>query len=213
VEHSAPSATSSKRSRSTSARTTRTRDHSNGSRAQTSSEGKRVSMHFRDRRLEPLCHRSKMYRIVLACEGVPADVGDCRTAGLRKFSGGKAVVNRHRLPCLLWHAGNAPQGERALTGGGALSRTNISTSCPLVAVKITENSSKGDTGTIPLRYRLAVSSRFLHCVSSNDTNSSGLWKETVTRKDKLKSTTVRFTDPDLEIIAGLEDKLGHWDSV
>ena len=25
--------------------------------------------------LEPLCHRSKMYRIVLACDGVPADVG------------------------------------------------------------------------------------------------------------------------------------------
>ena len=48
----------------------------------------------------------------------------------------------------------------------------------------------------------------LHCVSSNDTNSSGLWKETVTRKDKLKSTTVRFTASDLEIIACLEDKLG-----
>jgi hypothetical protein len=28
------------------------------------------------------------------------------------------------------------------------------------------------------------------------------------RKDKLKSTTVRFTDSDLEIIACLEDKLG-----
>jgi hypothetical protein len=25
--------------------------------------------------LEPLCHRSKMYRIVLACEGEAADVG------------------------------------------------------------------------------------------------------------------------------------------
>ena len=30
----------------------------------------------------------------------------------------------------------------------------------------------------------------------------------MTRKDKLKSTTVRFTDSDLEIIACLEDKLG-----
>jgi hypothetical protein len=30
----------------------------------------------------------------------------------------------------------------------------------------------------------------------------------MTRKDKLKSTTVRFTDSDLEVIACLEDKLG-----
>ena len=30
----------------------------------------------------------------------------------------------------------------------------------------------------------------------------------MTIKDKLKSTTVRFTDSDLEIIACLEDKLG-----
>jgi hypothetical protein len=30
----------------------------------------------------------------------------------------------------------------------------------------------------------------------------------VTKKDKLKSTTVRFTESDLKIIACLEDKLG-----
>lgn len=30
----------------------------------------------------------------------------------------------------------------------------------------------------------------------------------MTRNDKLKSTTVRFTDSDLEIITCLEDKLG-----
>ena len=62
-------------------------------------------MSRRQSTVEPLCNRSKMYRIVLACEGEPAVWGDCRKAGLCKFSGGKAVVNRHGLPCLLWRAG------------------------------------------------------------------------------------------------------------
>jgi hypothetical protein len=78
------------------------------------------------------------------------------------------------MPCLLGTRANAPHGERALTGGGALSRTNISTSRPLVAMKISENSSKRDIGAIPVRYRLAVSFRFLHCSSATTQNSSGL---------------------------------------
>jgi hypothetical protein len=41
-------------------------------------------------------------------------------------------------------------------------------------VKITENSSKGAIETIPDRYRLAVSSRFLHCSPATTPNSSGL---------------------------------------
>jgi hypothetical protein len=72
---------------------------------------------------------------------------------------GKKVVNR--IPS--W-------GVCSQAGEGRSRGTmNISTSCPLVAVKI---------------------------------------KETGMKNDKLKSTTVRFTESDLHIIACLQDKLG-----
>ena len=94
-------------------------------------------------------------------------------------------------------------------GEGALSRgtDNISTSCPSDAVKISGNSSKGDTETIPQRYRTAVSS-ILHCSSATTRNLWGCRKKQLMRNDKLKSTTVRFTESDLQIIACLQDKLG-----
>ena len=42
----------------------------------------------------------------------------------------------------------------------------------------------------------------------NDGKSSLMQKLTVMKNDKLKSTTVRFTDSDLHLIDSLQEKLG-----
>ena len=119
----------------------------------------------------PLCHRPKIYRMVLACEGPPPDAGAVGMTGLRKFCGGKAALSRQGAVLPPEHRANAPDGECALSGGGALSRgsTNISTSCSLLPVTISENSSKGDTAAIPISCLMQIPSLLV----GNDTESLG----------------------------------------
>jgi hypothetical protein len=68
---------------------------------------------------------------------------------------------------------------------------------------LTEYSSQRDTYKISFRY-LPSSSLLL----SNDGHPSLMQKSTVMKNEKLKSTTVRFTDSDLRLIDCLQEKLG-----
>ena len=61
--------------------------------------------------------------------------------------------------------------------------------------------------SIPRRYRTAVSSLPL-LLFGNDMPIVRLQQLTVMKNEKLKSTTVRFTDSDLHIIDCLQEKLG-----
>jgi hypothetical protein len=61
--------------------------------------------------------------------------------------------------------------------------------------------------SIPRRYRLAVSS-FPLLLFGNDTPVVWVQELTVMKNEKLKSTTVRFTDSDLHLIDCLQEKLG-----
>ena len=95
---------------------------------------------------------------------------------------------------------------RSLNGGGYfLSGMNISTSFAVGTVKHQQNYSRVDTVTIPFSCLFYLHSLLL----SNDRQSTGLYKEAaMMRNEKLKSTTVRFTESDLHVIARLQDKLG-----
>ena len=62
-------------------------------------------------------------------------------------------------------------------------------------------------GTIPWRCRSAVSSIPL-LLFGNDRPIVRLQQLTVMKNEKLKSTTVRFTDSDLHLIDCLQEKLG-----
>ena len=81
-------------------------------------------------------------------------LGWLRHGGFAQIFGGKAVLNRHGavLPPEQAYQ-RSLYGEGALNGGGALSRTNISTSGLLVTLK----SLKILRRPIPRRYRIAVS--------------------------------------------------------
>ena len=60
---------------------------------------------------------------------------------------------------------------------------------------------------IPFRYRLAVFS-LSHCLWAT-TGQLSPWKNLrLMKNEKLKSTTVRFTDTDLYLIDRLQEKLG-----
>ena len=74
-------------------------------------------------RVAGLCSLARSLNEVadLACEGLPGDVGKVAKPPVRRFSGGKAVRNRHGYLASSGTRANAPHGERALTGGGALS--------------------------------------------------------------------------------------------
>jgi hypothetical protein len=60
---------------------------------------------------------------------------------------------------------------------------------------------------IPKRHRLAVS-LLSRCSKGNDTLVGNVVKVAAMTNGRLKSTTVRFTDTDLRLIDGLQDKLG-----
>jgi len=68
---------------------------------------------------------------------------------------------------------------------------------------LTKYSSQCDIFEMSIRC-LPASSLLL----SNDGQSSLMQKSTVMKNEKLKSTTVRFTDSDLRLIASLQEKLG-----
>ena len=68
---------------------------------------------------------------------------------------------------------------------------------------LTKYSSRSDIVEIPSRY-LSASSLCL----GNDGRSSLMQKSTVMKNEKLKATTVRFTDSELRLIDRLRDKLG-----
>ena len=66
-----------------------------------------------------------------------------------------------------------------------------------------EISSRRDIASISLRYRQA-----LLLLLGNDLPHSERAEWWVIKGEKLKSTTVRFTDSDLRLIDSLQDKLG-----